>query len=125
MEHARCKGEPTEMFFPGRGEPFAEALAICEACPVRVQCLEMALDFPERMGIWGGATEKERRQLRRLRQRGKRKTSKSVIAAKADRCPNTYPFTEANTYTTPKGYRRCRECHRERQRALNQSMRAG
>jgi len=45
------------------------AKAICRSCHVRQPCLEFALDRRERDGVWGGATEKERRRL--LRQRRK------------------------------------------------------
>lgn len=45
------------------------AKAICGACKVRERCLEFALDRRERDGVWGGATEKERRRM--LRQRRK------------------------------------------------------
>ena len=43
------------------------AKAICAACPVSTVCLEHALSVREKEGIWGGATEKERRRM--LRQR--------------------------------------------------------
>lgn len=43
------------------------AKAICERCPVRPECLEHAMADPTLQGIWGGKTEKERRELRRTR----------------------------------------------------------
>ena len=45
------------------------AKAVCAMCHVRTACLEYALASRERDGVWGGATEKERRRL--LRQRRK------------------------------------------------------
>jgi WhiB family transcriptional regulator, redox-sensing transcriptional regulator len=41
----------------------AKAKAICEGCPVRLECLNHALRLPERGGIWGGLNEPERHQL--------------------------------------------------------------
>jgi WhiB family redox-sensing transcriptional regulator len=40
------------------------AKAICHRCPVRVQCLDFALREGIDVGIWGGATENERRKVR-------------------------------------------------------------
>jgi WhiB family redox-sensing transcriptional regulator len=37
---------------------------VCAGCPVRLQCLEMALQNDERFGIWGGLSERERRRVR-------------------------------------------------------------
>lgn len=41
-----------------------QAKAICNACPVRQSCLAHALDTQEPYGIWGGLTERERRQYK-------------------------------------------------------------
>ena len=65
VEHAECRGAPTEVFYPERGESIAEARAICAACPVSVECLAYALDHREKLGVWGGTSERERRSLRR------------------------------------------------------------
>ena len=45
----------------------AGAIALCEACPVQAECLELALRLwsgAGRHGIWGGTVEAERRVLR-------------------------------------------------------------
>lgn len=57
---------PTELFFPPKGNVphIVRAKAICNRCPVKAECLEWALAVPERIGIWGGTTEYERRKLR-------------------------------------------------------------
>lgn len=39
------------------------AKQICDACPVRRQCLEVALKNHERYGIWGGLSSRERKAL--------------------------------------------------------------
>lgn len=71
MEQAKCVGMADEVFFPERGQSVNEAKAICASCPVREACLEYALVAVERFGIWGGASERERRRLRRRRQGGR------------------------------------------------------
>jgi Transcription factor WhiB len=63
-----CRKEKPEVFFPqGRGSSPDRAKAICRRCPVRMTCLETALEREEPIGIWGGMTTRERRRL--LRQR--------------------------------------------------------
>lgn len=69
---AACRGWPDpNVFFPGRGDMHAvlTAKAICNDCSIRADCLEWALDNSERWGIWGGASERERRRIRVLRDR--------------------------------------------------------
>lgn len=71
-EQAACAGKGGKegrVFFP---EPtgarriacnaslYAEARAICSACPVRTDCLRYALRNNEREGMWGGLTPAER-----------------------------------------------------------------
>jgi WhiB family redox-sensing transcriptional regulator len=58
-----------DLFFPvgtiGPSVPqIAEARRICQGCPVRAACLDWALRNDQAYGIWGGATEEERRALR-------------------------------------------------------------
>lgn len=62
---ARCLGHNPELFFPATGHHLDERTAktICSRCPVTTECLNHALDFDERYGIWGGLTQTERRQL--------------------------------------------------------------
>jgi WhiB family redox-sensing transcriptional regulator len=45
------------------------AKAICATCPVREACLEFALTNREHDGVWGGATERERRRIVRQRRK--------------------------------------------------------
>lgn len=67
MDQAACSGADPDLFFPERGDPTAEAKAVCRACPVRQQCLDHALANREKFGVWGGMSERERRRLRRGR----------------------------------------------------------
>lgn len=43
------------------------ARKVCHKCPVKVECLEYALDNDERHGIWGGLFTRERDALKRSR----------------------------------------------------------
>lgn len=68
---AACKGM-TELFFPEVGKGRSDgtrAKHICwNECPVQQACLDYALSYPvnqDDLGIWGGYSAKERRQLRR------------------------------------------------------------
>jgi len=47
--------------------PTAGPTELCEDCPVRRECLEAALADPELIGLWGGSTEAERREIRQRR----------------------------------------------------------
>jgi hypothetical protein len=43
------------------------ARAVCEGCPVRQECLDVALADDSLVGLWGGFTAKERAELRPAR----------------------------------------------------------
>lgn len=59
-----CRGRPSHMWFPQRGDTKTRdaAIRICNACPVRRECLMANLDAPE--GIYGGRGGQARRTLR-------------------------------------------------------------
>lgn len=69
---AACRGDDPELWFPvGTAEPDPLAVAVCMSCPVRTECLEWALAHPKLAsdGVWGGASQEERRLERRRRNR--------------------------------------------------------
>jgi len=68
-QSAACRGVDPEIFYPASDEEAGAARSVCGQCDVREACLEFALVNRERDGVWGGATERERRRL--LRQRRK------------------------------------------------------
>ena len=68
-QHAACRGIAPDVFYPVADEDADEAKAVCEQCDVRGACLEYALGHREREGVWGGATERERRRIIRQRRR--------------------------------------------------------
>ncbi len=67
--HAACKGIDPDVFYPHEDEEAEAAKEVCGVCPVRQACLEHALGARERDGVWGGATERERRRIIRQRRR--------------------------------------------------------
>lgn len=77
---AACTGVDTDLFFPGgtTGEALLRTEAakeICRSCPCRGDCLSFALHTNQEFGVWGGASEEERRQLRRTWRTGRRAAS--------------------------------------------------
>jgi len=73
-KHAACSGLDPVIFYPDSelDEDAEPAKAVCGACPVRHDCLEHALAVREKDGVWGGASEKERRRIIRQRRRANR-----------------------------------------------------
>jgi len=75
IREARCADSnlDADQWFPvsidaeGARREAAAAIAICEACPVRVPCLQVSLRQWDigRHGIWGGLPAGERAALRR------------------------------------------------------------
>ncbi|GAB6897703.1 hypothetical protein JCM9957A_56090 [Kineosporia succinea] len=74
-----CIDEDPELFFPiGSTGPaiqqIEEAKAVCHLrCPVRLTCLNWALETRQEHGVWGGLSEDERRSLKRRETRAGRK----------------------------------------------------
>lgn len=64
-DDAVCAQTDPELFFPDKGGSTKEAKDVCAECLVRAECLEYALDVGERFGVWGGASERDRRRLHR------------------------------------------------------------
>lgn len=67
MPQGRCREIPPGTFFPSDGVGVEVARRICAECPVKAPCLEYALTHHIDHGVWGGASERERRRI--LRQR--------------------------------------------------------
>ena len=60
-----CAQVDPELWFPEKGGSTRQAKALCTGCPVQVQCLAYALTHDERFGVWGGASERDRRRMKR------------------------------------------------------------
>lgn len=66
MRAAACAYVDPELWYPhDKGDPGVAAKRICRGCPVRIECLEYALDNNEDHGIWGGLSRQERWKIRR------------------------------------------------------------
>lgn len=70
-DHAACRDVDPDLFFPlgisgASLHQIDEAKQVCRTCPVCAPCLLWALDSGD-AGVWGGTTEDERRNYRRLR----------------------------------------------------------
>ncbi|WP_223297559.1 WhiB family transcriptional regulator [Catenulispora acidiphila] len=75
-EQAACRDHDTDLFFDPAHERHSDrvrreqaAKKICATCPVQAECLRFAESTPERFGVWGGTTQRERATHRR---RGRR-----------------------------------------------------
>lgn len=67
MADGRCRDLPPSIFFPSDGVGVEVARRICADCTVREPCLEYALASRIDHGVWGGASERERRRIARRR----------------------------------------------------------
>lgn len=71
QEWGRCRDLDTDLFYPPLDSETAHqrraretaAKAVCEGCPVRVECLAWAIASDEQLGVWGGLNERERQLL--------------------------------------------------------------
>lgn len=82
-EHGTCVTNPPPGvdWFPNKDADMeARAIAACETCPVRADCLDHAIAIGERHGIWGGHTPRQRERLARDR-RGKSRVIRHGTAA--------------------------------------------
>lgn len=62
---AACRNVPENFWFPGRGESIEPAMLYCRSCPVRVNCMQEALDQHINVGIYG-SSDRQRRTIRKL-----------------------------------------------------------
>jgi WhiB family redox-sensing transcriptional regulator len=67
MAEGKCKDLHPSIFFPSDGVGVEVARRICADCPVKEPCLEYALENRIDHGVWGGASERERRRIARRR----------------------------------------------------------
>lgn len=67
MARGLCAERPPSEFFPSDGVGVDRARKICATCPVQERCLEYALTNRIDHGVWGGASERERRRILKRR----------------------------------------------------------
>lgn len=82
MDQAACRGRNPDIWFPEGAESAAQAKAICAGCPVRIECLEYAIETHTYSGVWGGLTDGERRRIRRSRRLPPRWNARCELCAK-------------------------------------------
>lgn len=75
MAKGNCRDEPPSRFFPSDGVGVEVARRICAGCPVKSPCLEYALEQRVDHGVWGGASERERRRILKRRKDATNATS--------------------------------------------------
>jgi WhiB family redox-sensing transcriptional regulator len=105
-------------FFADSTELQAKAIAICEACWVRDDCLTFAVRTGQQYGIWGGQPQQIIRRLIAADRAGRPQAHRVPAGhpqASKTHCKHGHRFDAANTYYTPDGRRRCRTCLREAQ----------
>lgn len=81
-----CQGASIDTFYPESYQSvldkskIAAARLVCDSCDLQPDCLEYALDTKQKNGIWGGATEKERRRMIKSPQRAEQRAKKRAAA---------------------------------------------
>lgn len=67
MARGRCVGIDPGLMYPADNTESPAAQQICRGgCPVRRDCLVYAIVNNEEYGVWGGYSERERRNRRRM-----------------------------------------------------------
>ena len=74
-----CRANDAELFFAESPSDVELAKALCQACPVRVECLAGALERREPWGVWGGELFLQGAVIPRKRPRGRPR--KNEVAA--------------------------------------------
>jgi WhiB family transcriptional regulator, redox-sensing transcriptional regulator len=62
---AACRGAGASGFVKSTGGAYGATRRACARCPVRQECLDFALADESIVGLWGGTSDAERRELRR------------------------------------------------------------
>ena len=67
MSEGNCAEKDPAIFFPSDGVGVEKAKRICNGCGFQNQCLEYALINRVEHGVWGGASERQRRRILKAR----------------------------------------------------------
>ena len=67
MANGKCVDLDPSLFFPSDGKGVEVAKSICSTCDMKIPCLEYALRNRVDHGVWGGASERQRRRILRAR----------------------------------------------------------
>lgn len=83
---AACRDVDPELFFPIGNTGIAllqieDAKSVCRGCVVQGSCLTWAMDTKQEFGVWGNASEDERRTMRRRESRERAAAAKGSFRA--------------------------------------------
>ena len=67
MNTGNCADQHPSIFFPSDGGGVERAKKLCEGCVSQNPCLEYALVNRVEHGVWGGASERQRRRILKAR----------------------------------------------------------
>ncbi len=73
-----CRIANPDLWFAEAPTEVEEAKRLCSQCPVRLQCLAMALQQAEPWGVWGGELFDEGRVVPHKRGRGRPRKSQAA-----------------------------------------------
>ena len=82
MAKGLCANQPPETFFPSDGVGVEVAKRICAQCPVVEGCLEYALTNRIDHGVWGGASERQRRRIIKARRKEAEKQARVELRSR-------------------------------------------
>lgn len=106
-DQAACRDVTGIDWFPQPGTDAARRLnlaaarAICDACPVKAQCLAEAMAVPFTAGIWAGTTEGQRR----------RSPQKHLRRPQVARCGTDAGYYRHLRYMGTEPCQECKEAH--------------
>ena len=64
MADAACIGLDPEAFFPETTDDSQYVRRVCQRCRVRPECADWAIAIPDQLGIAGGLTARQRKDIR-------------------------------------------------------------
>lgn len=81
----RCRdGDNHHLFFSQQASELSAAQALCAQCPVRIACLELALEQGLEYGVWGGVIFWDGQPYHRKRGRGRPSRADAHLPVEAD-----------------------------------------
>ncbi len=121
---AACRNYDPETWFPvGSSGPALRqveaAKTVCRTCPVITECRDHALSRNE-VGVWGGMSEPERKELRRETAPPPRVVPEPPAAAVTRLCTGC-DLTRHRSEFSP-SHTRCRACRRATRRARRRAL---
>lgn len=75
-----CRGDDPDLWFAESPTELEQAKALCATCPIRVRCLDTALDRAEPWGVWGGEIFDQGVVIARKRSRGRPRKNAAALA---------------------------------------------